>query len=113
MARLACLSALCVALPLTAQPKELPEAFAFDPQPKTLEPARPYWWSVAASPDGKTYVTAHAVEGGGEGWGWDAETGKVTDRVHEPNAVRFIAYSPDGSLIATANFDNAVRLYDA
>jgi WD40 repeat protein len=112
--RLASISALLLfALPLTAQPKVEAEAFAFEALPKTLEPARPYWWHVAASPDGRTFVTANAVEGGGEWWVWEATTGIVTDRVREPNVVRFVAFSPDGSLIATANFDNAVRVYDA
>lgn len=113
MVRLAFLSALIVGLPLAAQPKTEAEAFAFDPQPKTLVPARPFWWHVAASPDGRTFVTAHAVEGGGEWWAWDAVTGVVVDRVREPNVVRFIDFSPDGSLVATANFDNTNRIYDA
>src|SRR5262249_39877967 len=37
----------------------------------------------------------------------------VVAKVREPNVVRFVAFSPDGALLATGNFDNAVRLYDA
>ena len=66
MGRLAALLALLLALTLRAQPRAADEAFAFDPQPRTLEPVRPFWCHLAASPDGKTFVTAHAVEGGGE-----------------------------------------------
>lgn len=106
------LGLLFLALPVLAQPKEVGEAFTFDPQSRTLEPARPAWWNVAVSPDGKTIVTAHGLERGGEFWIWDAETGQITSKISEPNTVRFVAFSPDGSLLATANFDNAVRIYD-
>lgn len=104
---------LFVAASAFAQPKEIGEAFTFDPQAKTLEPARPFWWNVAVSPDGKTIVTAHGLERGGEWWVWNAQTGKVVTKISEPNVVRFVAFTPDGSLLATANFDNAVRIYDA
>jgi WD40 repeat protein len=96
-----------------AQPKTAPEPFTFDPKPTTLEALRAFWWNVAVSPDGRTIVTAHAVEGAGEWWVWDANLREIVAKVQEPNTVRFVAFSPDGSLIATANFDNAIRIYDA
>ena len=61
------------AIPVFAQPKD--EAFTFDPQARTLEPARPFWWNVAVSPDGKSIVTAHGLDRGGEWWVWNAQTG--------------------------------------
>jgi WD40 repeat protein len=109
----ACLVALLVAGVGFGQRNDTPEAFAFDPKPTTLQPALPFWWNVAVSPDGATIVTAHGLERGGEWWVWDAKTGAITAKVAEPNTVRFICFSPDGSLLATANFDNAIRIYDA
>jgi len=108
-----CLFAVVLAGVALGQPKENPEAFTFDPKPTTLQPPLPIWWNVAVSPDGATIVTAHGLERGGEWWVWDAKTGAVTAKVAEPNVVRFVCFSPDGSLVATANFDNAVRIYDA
>lgn len=112
MARLLCL--LAVAVTAHAQPPvDAPEAFTFNPQAQTLRPARPYWWQVAVRPDGKEAITAHATYPGGAWWAWDLDAGTVTATVKEPNEVRFVRYSPDGSLVAAANFDNAVRVYDA
>ena len=95
------------------QPRDIPEAFTFDPQPKTLQAAQPFWWNVTASPDGSTIVTAHGLDRGGEWWVWDAKTGKIVAKVSEPGVVRFVCFSPNGALLATANFDNAIRIYDA
>src|SRR5437763_1053922 len=94
-----CLFAVVLAGVTLGQPKEIPEAFTFDPKPTTLVPPLPFWWNVAVSPDGATIVTAHGLERGGEWWVWDAKTGAVTAKVAEPNVVRFVCFSPDGSLV--------------
>jgi len=111
--RLGLLIVLITAGLALGQPKEVPEAFTFDPKPKTLQPALPFWWNVTVSPDGSTIVTAHGLERGGEWWVWDAKTGQIVAKIAEPGVVRFVSFSPDGTLLATANFDNAVRIYDA
>jgi WD40 repeat protein len=76
--------------------------------------------SAAFSPDGKRIVTAS------RDWTarlWDAETGKpINELLGEPSGeplkgyaggVHSAAFSPDGTRIVTASWDNTVRLWDA
>ncbi len=103
---------LLIASPLAAQPKSS-EAFAFDPQAKPFAAQPPGWWNLAVSPDGTRIVTAHMSDSGGEWRIWDAKAGTVLATIAEPGGTRFVAWSPDGAVIATGNFDNRVRVYDA
>lgn len=105
--------ALATVSPLVAQSPRAPEAFSFDPQGSSFTPAPPVWWGLAASPDGKSAVTAHAFEKRG-GWrAWDLVANSLVADVPEPGGTRFVRYSPDGLLVVTANFDGHVRVYDA
>jgi WD40 repeat protein len=67
---------------------------------------------IVFSPDGKTLV------GGTTGHCWDVATGKELRSFdwmnpESPLAVRMVAFSPDGKLVATGDPEGAIRLWDA
>jgi RNA polymerase sigma factor (sigma-70 family) len=70
--------------------------------------------AAAFAPDGKLLVTVSgATKQEGEVIVWDARTGEKKSRVVEPQGVRALAITPDGKLLATADYeDAAVRLRD-
>jgi WD40 repeat protein/beta-lactamase regulating signal transducer with metallopeptidase domain len=95
---------------ILAQPPAL-----FEPRPAPLSPEAGEVWSVALSPDGKTLAV---VSGLGDKPGaltlWDTATGKALATVHERHGLRWVTFSPDGKLLATADFlDGTAKLRDA
>jgi WD40 repeat protein/beta-lactamase regulating signal transducer with metallopeptidase domain len=90
------------------------EPSGFQNQPTRLVRNVGELWAVAYSPDGKKLAV---VSGGtGERPGdlilWDVATGKELARLEESRPIRQVAFSPDSSLLATAEFDNTVKLRD-
>ena len=73
--------------------------------------------SVAFSPDGTRIVTGgvrHKNNSGGEVKVWDAKTGQVLVRVNlSPDVVLGVAFSRDGTRIATANHNKIATVRDA
>ena len=65
-------------------------------------------FSVAWSPDGKWLAT-----GSSRLRVFDATTGELAHDIKGTSPIASIAFSPDGALIATANADRSVRLYEA
>jgi beta-lactamase regulating signal transducer with metallopeptidase domain len=107
--------------PLPARPPLPPileDAERFEPRPMALQgevlPAQ----SVAFAPSSRpgslhlavaygTYNTSGAVRL------WDLATGRALFSLPESHGVRFVAYSPDGRMLATASVDGRIKLWDA
>jgi WD40 repeat protein len=85
-------------------------------QSQTLTGHRGDVWGLAFSPDGR-----HVAAGGSVHWGvkgefrvWDVASGKeALPPAEQPRLVYAVAYSPDGALLATANADGPIKLWDA
>jgi WD40 repeat protein len=73
--------------------------------------------SVAFSPDGKFVATGGALKGNGEVQIWELSSGtpKLVGSLDVPHAGRIVcvAYSPDGKILAAADYGHRVRLWDA
>jgi WD40 repeat protein len=70
-------------------------------------------WSVAFSPDGNTLAAASGLQGEkGLFRLWDTRSGKAKATWHEDQGVRSVAFSRNGKLLATGEFDNNAKLRD-
>ena len=76
-------------------------AFQFHTQPYRA-------WSSCFTPDGTRVLTV----GGGDAILWDVEDPRHTVRFNRQGAVASANFSPDGSRVVTANWDNTARIWD-
>jgi mono/diheme cytochrome c family protein/DNA-binding beta-propeller fold protein YncE len=69
--------------------------------------------SLAFSPDGKFFAATSSLDGRGQVWVYETETGKkvVCEKVTGPAYTA--AWSPDGKTVVSAGFDGKVWLHDA
>jgi RNA polymerase sigma factor (sigma-70 family) len=97
------------------EPGPGPEPVHFDPNPIDLRPVAREAWGVAFSPDGSTVASVCGLaDRPGELVLWDAKKGTPRVRVRENRGVRSLAFSPDGRLLATADYvDQTAKVRDA
>jgi WD40 repeat protein len=81
---------------------------------RTLEGHATRVWCVAFSPDGKVVASGGNAEVGApaELKLWDIGTGDAKLTLTENQAVRWVAFSPDGKHLATAEHDGSAKLRD-
>jgi WD40 repeat protein len=81
-----------------------------------LRSEEPSWNQVALSPDGRHVVAVggdHFADAG-TGRVWDTATGRSLLTFTNPeNGLRDVRFSPDGGTIATADWHDTIRLWDA
>src|SRR5205823_5940026 len=69
-------------------------------------------YAVAYRPDGKVIASAGAGKPTGIRF-WDAETGERRPAIESPQrAIKSLAFSKDGKLIAAGAFDGTARVFD-
>src|SRR5262249_19121474 len=94
------------------------EPVAFDPKPVVLQGSETLQqgevWCLVYAPDGKTIVssTGGIADVPGTVQFWDPDTGRERACVREVLPVRSVAFSRDGKLLATGEFDKTVKLRD-
>lgn len=69
--------------------------------------------ALAFSPDGKHFAAASSLDGNGQVWVYETDTGKkvVCEKVSGPAYT--VAWNPNGKSIVSAGFDGKVWLHDA
>lgn len=69
-------------------------------------------WHAAFSPDGARLAVGSGgtIPHAGALTVWDVATGQVAFQVDTPRSVRCVAFAPDGTTLATAEHDSAVRV---
>jgi WD40 repeat protein len=84
------------------------------PGQKIVAPTRIAWCS-ALSPDETWLATCYGVYQGDVGRlrVWDLKTGKVKWEAREDRGIRRVAISPDGSLVASGNWEGEIHFRDA
>jgi WD40 repeat protein len=73
-------------------------------------------WCSAWSPDEQSIATCYGFFQGGEIGRlrvWDPKSGKVKWEARESRGIRRAVFSPDGSLLASCNWGNAINFRDA
>lgn len=84
----------------------------FSPVPVALDDGRhDIKWSAAFSPDGSLLAISggHWTRGGQLDI-WETAGPKLVQSFDEPRGIRRVLFSPDGSVLATGNYDGAIRL---
>jgi WD40 repeat protein len=100
---------------LAGSPTHAADPEAFELPPVALLPqVNEQIVAVAFSPDGQRLVTAGAWHDmPGQLTIWDVAARKALVRLRGTGSIRTVAYSPDGTTIATGEFGGAIRLRDA
>jgi WD40 repeat protein len=104
---------LLVSLPMATGAADPPVPPKFQLE-RTLEGHGTRVWCVAFSPDGKVVASGGNAEVGvpAELKLWDLDTGEAKITLTENRAVRWVAFSPDGKHLATAEHDGTAKLRD-
>jgi tRNA A-37 threonylcarbamoyl transferase component Bud32 len=82
---------------------------------RTFDTRMSHHWYATYSPDGTLIAAAGRDAGDGRGvlTLWDAATGEPRGRLHEHESdVRWVAFDPAGSRVATCGFNHDVRVWD-
>ena len=108
------LSALAQAPPNAAAPGTDDDPILFQNPPRPLQGGGGEVWSVALSPDGATLAVGTGGLGDNPGGLelWDVKQARSLARRKESKPIRSVAFSPDGKMLATGEFDDTAKLRD-